>query len=129
MLRLAVFVLGYHQNIINILVMLWKRIILNTLIQNISNQSTHQGLQLLGLSVEGICYLPGGNDGYINEQQHAHNHKQLIVLDHFLVEFKIGKDGVHSPGLREHGSKTKTEPSHQNPSSSCANVGKSCYAA
>lgn len=48
-------------------------------------------LNLLGVAIEWICKLPGQHNHHIDGQQNSHDHEQLIVLDHLLVQFYIGE--------------------------------------
>lgn len=43
---------------------------------------------------------------------------------YLLIEFNISEDGMHAPGLGEHGAKRKAEASHQQPSSRAADERK-----
>lgn len=76
---------------------------------------------LFGVAIEWICKLPCQHNHHIDGQQNSHDHKQLIVLDHFFVQFHVGEYRMNAPCLREHCTERQTKASHQQPCSSRAN--------
>lgn len=45
-----------------------------------------------------------------------------MISTDLLVQLDVGEDGVHSPGLGEHGSEGEGEAGHQEPGTRCADV-------
>lgn len=85
-------------------------------------KSNYVCLELFCFAVEGIGDLPRGHYDDVDEQKHAHHHKQLVVFDNFLVQFDVRENRVDPPGLAEHRSERQRETCHQAPSSRRANV-------
>lgn len=79
---------------------------------------------VVGFPVERIKILPDNENADVECEQNEDNHEQFVVLDHFLVQLDVGKDGVDSKGFAEHRAEGQGETGHQNPGARVADVGK-----
>lgn len=83
---------------------------------------TNISLHLFGIPVERIGDLPRGHEDQIDEKQYTHDHEELVIFDHLLVQFYVGKNGMYSPSFAEHCAESQRETGHKSPRSGSAYV-------